>query len=137
MDGRCCSIGSRSPCLAGAFPCVARIPSSFAVTSYREVSLHASSSRAESFFSSPGVQPALLARVCYSLVIVCRTSFFPAQPRQTPNLGRPESRTLDKNKRGPCASLTKCSVKYFNRRSSSFRASLRNTKRRVKTKLAV
>jgi hypothetical protein len=48
----------------------------------------------------------------------------------------PESRTLGKNKRGPCTSLIKCSVEEFNRRSSSFRASSRNPKRRVKMKLA-
>jgi hypothetical protein len=47
-----------------------------------------------------------------------------------------ESRTLDKNKRGPCASLIKYSVEDFNRRSSSFRASSRNPKDRMKTKLA-
>jgi hypothetical protein len=47
-----------------------------------------------------------------------------------------ESRTLDKNKRGPCASLIKYSVEDFNRKSSSFRASSRNPKDRIKTKLA-
>ena len=71
--------------MAGAFPCVARAPSSFAVTSHREVSLHASSSRAESFFSSlvmPGVQPALLARICYSLVIASR-AVEPVEPHSS------------------------------------------------------
>jgi hypothetical protein len=37
-----------------------------------------------------------------------------------------ESRTLDKNKQGPYASLIKYSVEDFNRRSSLFRASSRN-----------
>jgi hypothetical protein len=71
--------------MAGVFHCVVRVPSSFAVTSRREVSLHASSSRAESFFSSPvtpGVQPALLARDCYSLVIASR-AVEPVKPRSS------------------------------------------------------
>jgi hypothetical protein len=59
-----------------------------------------------------------------NLVLPCSTS------------SNPESRTLGKNKRGPCASLIKCSVKDFNRRSSSFRASSRNPKSWAKTKLA-
>jgi hypothetical protein len=40
----------------------------------------------------------------------------------------PKSWTLGKNKRGPCASLIKCSVEDFNRRSSSIHASSRNPK---------
>jgi hypothetical protein len=48
----------------------------------------------------------------------------------------PESQILDKNKGGPCASLIKCSVEDFDRRSSSFRASSRNPKNWMKTKLA-
>jgi len=47
-----------------------------------------------------------------------------------------ESQTLDKNKQGPCASLIKYSVEDFNPRSSLFRASSRNPKDRMKTKLA-
>jgi hypothetical protein len=47
-----------------------------------------------------------------------------------------ESRTLGKNKRGSYASLNKYLVEDFNRRSSSFCASSRNPKDRMKTKLA-
>jgi hypothetical protein len=65
-----------------------------------------------------------------NLVLPCSTS---SNPESRSN---PESQTLGKNKRGPCASLIKCSVKDFNRRSSSFRASSRNLKSWVKTNLA-
>jgi hypothetical protein len=51
-------------------------------------------------------------------------------------LSNPESRTLCKNKRGPCALFIKCSVEDFNRKSSSFCASSRNPKSRVKTEPA-
>jgi hypothetical protein len=71
--------------MAGVFSCVAHVPSSFALTSRLKVSLHASSSRAESIFSSPvmpGVQPAMLARVCYSLVIASH-AVEPVKPRSS------------------------------------------------------
>jgi hypothetical protein len=78
--------------MAGAFPCVARVPSSFAVTSCREVSLHASSFHAESFFQfvvlrrhrflsrarSPLSSGFTRARVCHQ-ASPCRSSFFALQ----------------------------------------------------------
>jgi hypothetical protein len=79
--------------MAGDFPCVARVPSSFVVTLRREVSQHVTSSHAESFFSSLvtlGIQPALLAHICYSLVIASRI-VEPVEPRSSLlNLVKPQ-----------------------------------------------
>jgi hypothetical protein len=83
------------------------------------------------------------ARQTYSSIYVTlsyrrrarRTSFISARSRRSISSNH-ESRTSDKNKRGPYASLIKYSVEDFNRRSSSFRASSRNPKNRAKTKLA-
>jgi hypothetical protein len=69
-------------------------------------------------------------RVCSSIYVTLPYRRQAVEPRSSlPNLVEPRI------PRDLCASLIKCSVEDFNRRLSSFRASLRNPKNRVKTKL--
>jgi hypothetical protein len=95
----------------------------------RQQVIHVEAAAAIPCVSSPDLQ----LHICHSLVL----SSSPANLVLLCSISsNHESRTLDKNKRGPSASLIKYSVEDFNRRSSSFRTSSRNPKDRMKTKLA-
>jgi hypothetical protein len=80
------------------------------------------------------LNPSSLARD--SIVASCVQIYIHHPLVSSSSSSNPESQMLDKNKRGQCASLIKCSVEDFNQRSSSFRASSKNPKNQVKMKLA-
>jgi hypothetical protein len=119
-----CATASLFSLCARAISCSpARSLGSLSLNSHRVIDsagYRRSSSRVQLYIRHPPVSSSSPS----NLVLPCSIS------------SNPKSQTLGKNKRGPCASLIKCSVKYFNRRSSLIHVSSRNPKNQAKTKLA-